>query len=104
MTMLNVIAVISLVMCIVNWFVFVGITFAKDLPELTAVLEAVKRPPPAGGMGVTVQQSAIDPVKLAAATGSLAGAFKKAGPAPTAAALSVLFLLVAVAAAGIEKF
>ena len=55
-------------------------------------------------MGLTVQQSAIDPTKLAAATGSLAGAFKKAGAAPTAAALSVLFLLVALAAAGVDKF
>ena len=65
---------------------------------------ALKAPPSTGtGMGVTVQQSAIDPTKLAAATGSLAGAFKKAGPAPTAAAMSVLFLLVALAAAGVTQ-
>jgi hypothetical protein len=55
-------------------------------------------------MGATVQQFAIDPTKLAAAIGSLSGAFKKTGPAPTAAAMSVLFLLVALADAGVDKF
>jgi hypothetical protein len=105
MTMLNTIAIFSLVMCIVNWLLFVGITFWTDLPDLKAILRALKTPPPSGqGAGVTVQQSAIDPIKLAAATGNLAGAFKKAGPAPTAAALSVLFLLVALAAAAANKF
>jgi hypothetical protein len=106
MTMLNNIALFSLVMCAVNWLLFVGITFQRDLPDLKKIVDALTTPPASAttsGMGLTVQQSAIDPVKLASATGSLAGAFKKAGPAPTAAALSVLFLLVALAAAGIEK-
>ena len=106
MTMLNAIAICSLVMCILNWGLFVAITLWTDIPELKAVVAALTRPPSAGsgGAGVTVQQSAVDPVKLAAATGNLAGAFKKAGSAPTAAALSVLFLLVALAAAAVGKF
>jgi hypothetical protein len=104
--MLNTIAIVSLIMCIINWLLFVGITFIKDFPDLKSVLDALKAPPPSARteMGLTVQQSAIDPTKLAAATGSLAGAFKKAGAAPTAAALSVLFLLIALAAAGVDKF
>jgi hypothetical protein len=105
--MLNAIAILALVLCAANWLLFVGITFLKDLPELKSVIDALKAPPPSAqgaGMGVTVQQSTIDPVKLAAATGTLAGAFKKAGPAPTAAALSVLFLLIALAAAAAGKF
>jgi hypothetical protein len=108
MTMLNVIAICSLLMCILNWLLFVGITLWTDIPELKAVLAALKAPPSPGsgvaGAGVTVQQSSLDPIKLAAATGNLAGAFKKAGSAPTAAALSVLFLLVALAAAAAGKF
>jgi hypothetical protein len=106
MTMLNVIAICSLVLCVLNWLLFLVITLYMDIPELKAVVAALKAPPSPGtgaGAGLTVQQSSIDPVKLAAATGNLAGAFKKAGSAPTAAALSVLFLLVALAAAAAGK-
>jgi hypothetical protein len=103
--MLNWIAIVSLVLCIANWLLFVFITFVKDLPELKTILNVLMTPPPApGGIGVTVQQAGIDATKLAAATGTLAGAFKKAGPAPTAAALSVLFLLIALGAAAAGKF
>jgi hypothetical protein len=49
-------------------------------------------------------QSAVNLEKLTAATGTLAGAFKKAGAAPTAAAMSVLCLLLALIAAGVGKF
>lgn len=102
--MLNNIVVFSLVMCVLNWLLFVGITLIEDLPELRKVINALTSPPSSpGGIGVTVTHSGIDPAKLAAAIGSLAGAFKKAGAAPTAAALSVLFLLAALAAAGIAK-
>jgi hypothetical protein len=104
--MLNVIAWVSLILCILNWLLFLGLTFLNDMPELKRVVDALVNPPPApapSGLGVTVQHAAVDPVKLASATGSLAGAFKKAGPAPTAAALSVMFMLVALIAAGVEK-
>jgi hypothetical protein len=104
--MLNAIGWISLILSVLNWLLFLGITFAHDLPQLREVVAAfVQRPTqPTPGMGVTVQQAAIDPVKLASVTGNLAGAFKKAGPAPTAAALSVMFLIVALIAAGVAKF
>jgi hypothetical protein len=103
--MLHEIAWFSLGMCLSNWLLFVVITVVVDLPQLKALLDALRSSssssPP--GMGLTVQQAAIDPVKLASVTGSLAGAFKKAGPAPTAAALSVLFLIAALIAAGVDK-
>lgn len=104
--MLTIVVVFSLLMCVLNWGLFVLITFMHDLPELKALIEALKSPspPPAGGMGVTVTHAAVDPTKLASVTGTLAGAFKKAGPAPTAAALSVFFLLAALIAAGVDKF
>ena len=102
--MLGTIAWFALVMCIANWIMFVLLTLLSDLPELKEVVKKLLAPPPTpGGMGTTVTHAAIDPAKLAAATGSLAGAFKKAGAAPTSAALSVLFLLIAVLAAGADK-
>jgi hypothetical protein len=102
--MLNYIAIFAAVMCGLNWLLFVALTVYADLPELKKVLDSLTRPgPPATGMGATVTHAAIDPTKLAAATGALAGAFKKAGAAPTAAALSVLFILIAALAAGIDK-
>ena len=105
--MLENIAVFSLVMCAINWLLFVAIVVHRDLPELRELFERLIEPPPSGstapGMGLTVQHSAVDPAKIATATGTLAGAFKKAGPAPTAAAMSIMFLLVALIAAGVEK-
>jgi hypothetical protein len=64
----------------------------------------LKASPARAGLANTETHAAVDPTKISAATGSLAGAFKKAGPAPTAAAMSVLCLLVAAIAAGINKF
>ena len=102
--MLPLLSLVCLVLSVLNWVVFLLITLRKDMPDLDKMLKALLHPPPAtGGMGVVVQQSAIDPVKLAAATGSLAGAFKKAGAAPTTAALAVFFMLLAVIAAGADK-
>jgi hypothetical protein len=102
--MLDIVALVSLVLSVLSWALFVLITFWKDLPELTQVLRHALNPPPApAGMGAVVPHAAIDPSKVAAATGTLAGAFKKAGPAPTAAAMSVIFLLIAAIAAGVGK-
>ena len=104
--MLWIVCLVSLILSIANWAVFVFITFAEDIPQLKQLFESLTNPPASqpGGIGVTVQQSAFDPSKLTAATGSLAGAFKKAGSGPTAAAMSVMFLLLALVAAGVGKF
>jgi len=104
--MLEFVAGFSLLMCAANWALFVFIVFSRDLPDLRNLWHSLTNPPATGqgGMGVTVQHAAVDPAKLATATGTLAGAFKKAGPAPTAAAMSMVFLLVALIAAGVDKF
>ncbi len=102
--MLVTIAGLALILCVLNWLLFVGITLLKDLPDLKRALDALLHAPPhPDGAGLVKPHTAVDPVELAKATGNLAAAFKKAGPAPTAAALSVLFLLVALAAAGLGR-
>jgi hypothetical protein len=87
----------------VNWALFVLITFWKDLPALKEIAEFLKASTVRPGIANTETHTVVDPTKIAAATGSLAGAFKKAGPAPTAAAMAVLCVLVAAIAAGIDK-
>jgi len=85
------VAWVALILGALNWLMFVLLTIIdmrkfQNLPR-------------------DVQQAGItDAAKIAEATGSLAGAFKKAGAAPTAAAMSVLFLLIALIAAGVGKF
>jgi hypothetical protein len=81
--MLDIVAGISLVLSVLSWALFVLITFWKDLPELSQVLRHALAPPAAqAGMGAVVPHAAIDPSKVAAATGTLAGAFKKPAPHP----------------------
>jgi hypothetical protein len=105
MTMLNYVAWFAIVMSAVNWLLFFLLTLLSDLPQLRRLFDKMLSPSTEKGEVQRDQlQSGIDPTKIAAATGSLAGAFKKAGPAPTAAALSVLYLLIAVIAAGVGKF
>lgn len=106
--MLTIISWFAIVMCALNWLIFLLLTFKEDLPQLRRVVDELVKPLPTGqerpaGVGNTVQQSGIDPGKLAAATGTLAGAFKKAGAAPTAAAMSLVCLLIALIAAGVNK-
>ena len=98
--------VVALIMSLLNWALFVYLTLKEDIPDLKKILNAIMAPPAQSptGMGAVVAQSAIDPNKLAAATGSLAGAFKKAGPAPTAAAMSIIFFLLSLIAVGVGKF
>jgi hypothetical protein len=86
----------SLVMSALSWFLFVYVAIWFDLPRLR---EATA---PGGPLTRTEMHAGVD--EVAKATGTLAGAFKAAGVAPTAAAMSVLFMLLALVAAGIAKF
>jgi hypothetical protein len=82
---------VALIMSALNWLMFVLLTIID-------MRQSQKRPRDEQQAGIT------DAAKIAEATGSLAGAFKKAGAAPTAAAMSVLCLLIALIAAGVAKF
>jgi hypothetical protein len=99
--MINTIIIFSLIMCATNWLMFLSFSLIAEHKLIGELIAAFKRQ--GSGMGETELQAAVDLTKLAGATGDLAGAFKKAGAAPTAAALSVLFLLAALIAAGLTK-
>jgi hypothetical protein len=99
--MLTVIATVALVLCVLNWLLFV----ALEAPTIREALRphrlnAVTATHP--GIGSHALVADLD--KLAGTTGHLATDFKKAGPAFSAAALSVLFLFVALIAAAAGKF
>jgi hypothetical protein len=106
MSMLDYIAWFALVMSAVNWLTFLLLTLLADLPQLKRAFNWWLAPlsKPEEGKTRHEVQSGVDPSKIAAATGALAGAFKKAGAAPTAAAMSVIFALIALTAAGVGKF
>jgi hypothetical protein len=84
---------VSLGMSVVSFVVFVVLS-ARTPPAA----------PPPGGAGAMERQAGLsDVAKLAEAIAKLVDAFAKAKPSAAAATCSVIFLLVALAAAGIDK-
>ena len=103
--MLNAIAIFALVYSGANWLLFILLTFRNDifaLEKLIRKMAEAEHAQPKAGLAHTELQ-AFDPDKLLKSAGSLAGAFKKAGASPTAAAMSVFGLVVAGVAAGLGK-
>jgi hypothetical protein len=103
--MLNTIAIFALALSALNWLLFLMITFLNDIPMLEKLLHhlAAAQPERTERVLGTHGLQAIDLSKVLTSTGSLAGAFKKAGSAPTAAAMSMMCLVIAAAAAGLNK-
>ena len=108
--MIGTVICFALALSLLNWLLFVGVTLWVDLPDFRKIITEALKPsaPVPGGMGRTethagVTAQAVDGTKLAAAAGSLAGAFKKAGAAPTAAAMSMICLILAAILAGVAK-
>jgi hypothetical protein len=93
--MLLIVAIFALVLSGLNWLIFVGVTIAMDLPLLKDTAAVADRRSAASGVSETD--------RLLDATGSMARAFRTAGAAPTAAAMSILCLLVATLAAGVQQ-
>jgi hypothetical protein len=87
--MLKLLFFAALLGSIVNWLFFA-----------TLVVRANRR---ARTSGEPIDKRSIDVSKIEDSIGSLATNFAKAGPAATAAALSVICLLIAALAAGIDK-
>jgi len=99
--MLTVIAYFALALSALNWLLFV----ALEAPTIREALRPQRHKAVAAGKhGVDPHLVSTDLEKLEGATGALANDFKKAGPAFSAAALSVLFLFVALIAAAAGKF
>lgn len=90
--MLCAVTISALLLSFLNWGVFVFIVFFSGEPAAAAAPRLDQ-----------VEKQGLDPTKVMAATGSLAGAFKKAGAAPTAAAMCLVCLLIAAVAAGINQ-
>jgi hypothetical protein len=101
--MLKVIAIFALAYSALNWLLFVLLTFLNDLPVLEKVMSRLSEAPAkrAPSELARAELQGLDPGKLIDSAGSLAGAFKKAGASPTAAAMSVFGLVVAGVAAGL---
>lgn len=96
--MLSIVMIAALVLSGLNWIVFVGITLFVDVPALKRLRVHAATP------NVPRAENAIDPDKLVEETGALADAFRRAGAAPTAAAMSMACLVIAMIAAGVAKF
>jgi len=89
--MIDVIVVFGLIYSAVNWIFFAWLAaHASSVPKKSGGLEQV-------------DLQGFDPEKVISAGGELAKAFKAAGVPATAAAMSLVGLIVAAVAAGIGK-
>ena len=93
--MLCVVTLSALLLSFLNWGVFVFVVLVVVLTKEPAA-DAAPRVD-------HVEKHGLDPSKVIDATGSLASAFKKAGAAPTAAAMCLVCLLIAAIAAGVNQ-
>lgn len=98
MNLLQIVVIFSLVLSGANWLLFVA--FAATAQG------ALTRSAPHGGRtdGAAAASPRAKPEELAEATGGLATAFGTAGPSASAAAMSLVCLLIAALAAGADKF
>lgn len=98
MNLLQIVTIFSLVLSGANWLLFVALAMmaqralTRSAPQGNATDEAAAASP------------RVRPEKLADATGGLAKAFGIAGPSASAAAMSLVCLLIAALAAGADKF
>lgn len=90
--MIKCVAIFSLAYSAINWMLFAWSALAK--PTM----------PPGGTDVGDVKLQGLDPSKILEGAGSLASAFKTAGATATAAAMSLVGLVIAAVAAGIDKF
>lgn len=95
---LTVVTYFALALSGLNWLLFVAITFLHDLPALGRLIGQARDSP------ATAPRSLVDGEKLLEGAGLLAGAFRRAGAGPTAAAMSLVNLVVAAVTAGVAKF
>ena len=90
-----------------NWLLFLALTYLHDLPMIEKLVHHVTmthhvtKAAPGGDNKAAV--ASIDLGKTLDSSGNLAEAFKKAGAAPSAAAMSMACLLVALVASGVAK-
>lgn len=98
--MTRAVVIFALALSGANWLLFLAVTAANRLAVLRLTL----------GRGATARSASRDepvataraqPDRLVEATGTLAAAFRTAGPEATAAAMSLACLLIAAVAAGV---
>ncbi len=90
--MIEYVAIFGLMYSAINWLLFAWSALANPIAAST----------PKGLDKIELQ--GFDPEKVLKEAGSLAGSFKAAGAPATAAAMSIVGLIVAAVAAGIDKF
>jgi hypothetical protein len=97
-SMLTIVTFFALALSGLSWLLFVVITFLHDLPTLGRLIKHAQDDPAAA------PRSLANGERLLEGAGVLAGAFRRAGAGPTAAAMSLVCLVVAAITAGVEKF
>jgi hypothetical protein len=96
MTLPTAVTYFALTLSAANWLLFLGLTLVHDVPMIRQLVDHVTGVPPKAKAAVNIG----DTLK---SSGGLAEAFKKAGAGPTAAAMSLACLLVALVASGVDK-
>ncbi|WP_267389255.1 hypothetical protein [Sphingomonas sp. GC_Shp_3] len=99
--MTHIIVVFSLVLSAANWLVFLAAAVLENLPAIRLALEPRSGRVPSETVGAAGRSLQAD--KVIDATGTLATSLRRAGPAASAAAMSLACLLVALTAGALDK-
>jgi hypothetical protein len=99
--MIHTVAIFSLVLSAANWLVFVAAAVVENMVAIRLALELRSGRPL--GEAAQVGSRNLQADKVIDATGTLAMSLRRAGPAASAAAMSLACLLVALTAGALDK-
>lgn len=99
--MTDTIVIVSLVLSVANWLLFVAAAVVENMAAIRSALEPRSGRPL--GEAAQAGERNLQADKVIDATGTLATSLRRAGPAASAAAMSLACLLVALTAGALDK-
>lgn len=100
--MIHTVVIFALVLSAANWIPFLAVVVVSNIAMIRHAFSPLSPKEEGKDESFQVRQAPLD--KLIDSTGTLATSFNIAGPGSSAAAMSLVCLLIAAVAAGIDRF
>lgn len=100
--MIHTVVIFALVLSAANWVLFLAVVVVSNIATIRQAFGPLPLKEEYKDDSFQVRQAPLD--KLIDSTGTLATSFTIAGPGSSAAAMSLVCLLIAAVAAGIDRF
>jgi len=100
--MIHTVVIYALVLSAANWVLFLAVVVVSNIAMIRQAFSPLSPKEEDKDESFQVRQAPLD--KLIDSTGTLATSFNIAGPGSSAAAMSLVCLLIAAISAGIDRF